>query len=916
MKCPACAAILSEAGRACPSCGLALEDSFAPTRRIEDEPRRNSDNGGESAHRVAHPRAHSSASFDSLDGGRFMPGEVLAERYRIISLLGRGGMGEVYRADDLKLGQTVALKFLPAALSQDSAALARLHREVRVARQVSHRHVCRVYDIGEAAGLPFISMEYIKGEELTSLLRRIGRLPENKAVEVARQICAGLAAAHEAGVLHRDLKPANVMIDDAGNARITDFGIAGLAEEFQSGDAYEGTPAYMSPEQLAGKELTVKSDIYSLGLVLYELFTGKLAFEATTFAELLTLRRSATPPPSPSSLVKEIDPVVERVILRCLEREPEKRPASALQVAAALPGGDPLAAALAAGETPSPEMVAAAPKEGVLKPWVAVSLLAAVVISFGLGILASGWTMLHRMVPLEKPPEVLRERAREAARRLGHAEPPTDSSYGFNIIDFPYLRYVRNNDPSPARWERLATGQPPAFLFWYRQSPRYLVPSVSINTQDPPNNKPGMVSLTLDTEGRLVSFEAVPPQRSGEAAQASAPEAQFDWSILFAEAGLNAADFQPTEPQWTPPHAYNARMAWSGAYPNMPDTPVRLEAAAYRGRLVYFDRITPWRDPATALGPTGEIGTSTSTGVLLAIFFGVLIAGVWLALRNLRLGHGDRRGAFRVALFLFIVRMAHWLVASHHTPTFGEVNLLIGGLQSALFWACFAGLLYLALEPFVRRRWPERLISWSRLLTGNFRDPLVGRDILIGAAFVAAMNLNIILAQLIPRWLGWPPNISEMVETDWMLMGTRAFLPHLADQLSAALVQGFMLVFLLLFFSMLLRKDWLGVGAAWLVLSAFFVLSVSDGSPIAWLSNLISTAIIVAAARFGPLAVISAFFFLHIFVFFPVTTELTAWYAGDFLLDLILLAALAVYGFYTSLGGQPLFKGALLDDRN
>src|SRR5918995_797566 len=169
-------------------------------------------------------------SFDSIDDARFVPGTILAERYRIVGLLGKGGMGEVYRADDLKLSQPVALKFLPQRYLSDGAALSRFHREVRVARQVSHRNVCRVYDIGEVDGQHFLSMEYIKGEELSSLLRRIGRLPSDKALQIARQICAGLSAAHESGILHRDLKPSNVMIDADGNARLTDFGIAGLAE--------------------------------------------------------------------------------------------------------------------------------------------------------------------------------------------------------------------------------------------------------------------------------------------------------------------------------------------------------------------------------------------------------------------------------------------------------------------------------------------------------------------------------------------------------------------------------------------------------------------------------------------------------------------------------------------------------------
>src|SRR3972149_5043377 len=160
---------------------------------------------------------------------RFAPGTVFADRYRIVSLLGRGGMGEVYRADDLRLDQPVALKFLPLADTGDAAARERLFAEPRNARTIAHPNVCRVYDIGEADHHVFLTMEYVDGEDLASLLRRIGRVPGPKAVEIARQLCLGLAAAHARGVLHRDLKPANVMLDGRGHVRITDFGIATIS---------------------------------------------------------------------------------------------------------------------------------------------------------------------------------------------------------------------------------------------------------------------------------------------------------------------------------------------------------------------------------------------------------------------------------------------------------------------------------------------------------------------------------------------------------------------------------------------------------------------------------------------------------------------------------------------------------------
>jgi serine/threonine protein kinase len=214
------------------------------------------------------------------------PGAMIAGRYRIVALLGRGGMGEVYRADDLTLGQCVALKFLPVELASEADRRERLLNEVRVACQVSHPHVCRVYDIGAANGHLFMSMEFVDGENLAALLRQIGRLPEERAVELSRQLCLGLAAAHERGVIHRDLKPQNVMIDGQGRARITDFGLAGLAGPFQSSELRAGTPAYQAPEQTAGREVTIQCDIYSLGLVMYEIFTGKQTFQGRTREEL------------------------------------------------------------------------------------------------------------------------------------------------------------------------------------------------------------------------------------------------------------------------------------------------------------------------------------------------------------------------------------------------------------------------------------------------------------------------------------------------------------------------------------------------------------------------------------------------------------------------------------------------------
>ena len=271
-------------------------------------------------------------------------GQMLGTRYRIEALAGVGGMGEVYRAEDLQLDQTVALKLLPERVAHDGARLSRLYQEVRTARQVSHPNVCRVHDIGEADGRHFLSMEWIEGRDLAALLREEGRPSSEFAHSVAIQIAAGLAAAHESGVLHRDLKPSNVMVDERGIARITDFGLAEVAAQVRGDRAREGTPHYMSPEQLAGREVDSSSDVFSLGLVLYELFTGEPPYSGNSLEEITEQRRK-TPRP-PSRLVRGIDPPVERLILRCLDPDPARRPPNAREVVNALTEGSSFGEAL------------------------------------------------------------------------------------------------------------------------------------------------------------------------------------------------------------------------------------------------------------------------------------------------------------------------------------------------------------------------------------------------------------------------------------------------------------------------------------------------------------------------------------------------------------------------------------------
>jgi hypothetical protein len=904
MKCVSCSAEVREDSRFCSSCGSPVSSvSRMPTGLATP-----------SAVEAAQRRVHSSdpigrlVSSESLESGALTPGSVLGGRYRIIGLIGRGGMGEVYRADDLKLGQPVALKFLPESLASDPAWIERFYAEVRHARGVSHPNVCRVYDVGEIEGRHFLSMEYVDGEDLASLLRRIGRFGGDKAVEVARQICSGLAAAHDRGVLHRDLKPSNVMIDGRGRAKITDFGLAAGIGDDKGGGEVSGTPAYMAPEQLAGRPSTIQSDLYSLGLLFYELFTGKKAFEAATLEEWKR-KHAEHSPTAPSAVKPGLDPAVERVILRCLEKDPKVRPRSVAAVAAALPGGDPLAAAIAAGETPSPEMVAAAGSDEGMKPAAAWACLLSILAGLALVAWLSPRAFRHGHVPLEKPPEALAERSKEILRRLGYTEKAFDSAWGFDG-NGEYRRWVEEHDKSKTRWKDMEDGRPASIYFWYRQSPGQLVPErfrgedsngIAVTESDPPPTTSGMIGVELDPLGRLIRFEAVPS--SGPQAPSTTP----DWSILLAEAGLNAAAFSPAEPQWLPPSYADARAAWVEIKPERPDRPLSVEAAALRGRLVFFELAGPWSRPPR-MGRPAEL-TQAGRDFPLLLLGILVVGGALIARRNLRLNRSDRRGAMRLAAFVFVCSMLTWAFLTSHVASDSELALLLLGASIALFLAGACWLLYVALEPLIRRRWPDSLIAWTRLLSGRLSDPLVGRALLAGALLGVFAAISGEALQLARRAFEATPPIPPL-PWDTTLVGPRAVAAHLFNP---AIAMFFALAQAMLFFLLraVLRKEWFAaaVFVLFFAVPSFLIGGLISGA----FSLVLAAAEIFVFLRFGLLAWVSANYFGHMLQF-PLTTDSSAWYAGTSLLVLVVLAALAVYGFRIALAGRPMFSGMRLED--
>jgi serine/threonine protein kinase len=846
---------------------------------------------------------------------RFTPGEVVADRYRITSLLGKGGMGEVYRADDLTLNQTVALKFLPPALAADPDRVQKLFDEVRVTRQVSHPNVCRVYDAhtinkpGEPP-LIFLAMEFIDGEDLGSLLRRIGRLPGDKALEVARQLCAGLAAAHEQGVVHRDIKPSNIMLDGRGRARLTDFGIAGpLADIIASGDISAGTPTYMAPEQLNGQGVSVRSDIYALGLVLYELFTGKPVFRAANLTELRSLH-ATTDPTRPSTHLQDIDPLAERVILRCLEKDPAFRPASALAVSAALPGGDPLAAALAAGETPTPEMVAASGGTEASTPKFVLTCLAVFLAALAAIIVLKDHTTMVRRTTFNLSTEVLRAKASEFLQEV--APPPLNAgtACGFATND-QAVRDIDARLDSPDRWESLATGRPAGILFWHRTTPQPMFPNNNNSTRPTPSDPPmvdrGSTLTWFDAAGRLLEFRAIPiiakrpvdPQAPAPTPAKSKP----DWAPFFRAAALDPTKFTPAPPRLLAPVGTDNRESWIGEWPMQAPfspIPIRVEAASFEGLPVLFAIVAAWHTaPPTPTSLVSQTGQWLDMGTYLF----AVTAGPLLAWRHIRSGRGDRRGAWRLAVFALITT---WLVML--VPVIDPTRIILIGMRPeiiarSVWMAAFAWLLYMALEPYIRRVAPWAVVSWTRLISGKPADALVGRDVMLGAllAIVAAVVSH--AAAFLPPLLGSPPSAPLSPNWNW-LGGPREAISMVLFALSNAVFIPMLMTIVMVGLRWLLRSDKWALVVLWLIGSFLIASDFGSARHALLIGAIIAVGYAIALVKYGLLTMSATFFTSILINSPPVSADFTAWYTPNWLFPYAAVTTLILFSAYTALGGR------------
>lgn len=780
---------------------------------------------------IATPSPSKTNQSSGDDASLRAPGTMIAGRYRIVSRLGKGGMGVVYRADDLTLNQTVAIKFLPAEVASNPAWLERFRNEARLARSVTHPNVCRVHDIGESQGEFFLTMEFVPGEDLSGLLRRIGRVAGDRAVLIARQVCMGLAAAHRAGVLHRDLKPANIMIDAEGNARITDFGIAGMSGQIAEREVCAGTPAYMAPEQIAGRDVSTQSDLYSLGLVLYELFSGQPAFHATTFGDYLSLHESATPAPL-SNTVHDLPDGIEAIINQCLDKDPRNRPASALHVAAALPGVDVLHMAIESGMTPSPDLVAAAParkgdpKKRLLFVGGALSLITLAVV-------------LRSTFPIQwdamgaSPPSALIERARQLLSTSGLAMQGANEAWGFEVTEDAWRAASAAFEDSNQE-HIIAPAEPSEPCFFFRQSDQPLIASAWENVfwgsgratiQDPhPAGSTDRIVI-FDKNGQLIFLGADVHSSRAEAASQSESESVATLDSLARAAGWSADSLALGSSEKLDderPHCRITTIEPAGG--NGTASRSAMVCATETG-LALFSVGRPATFDAPGVGGAGTDRKAAIITLQRAMFLVLQVIAFILGVVKLRGDKADLQGALRLAVFVILIEAIARVL---RLPAWGTIHDLVAQLSMSMIRAAGVGALlgvsFMALDAYARRIWPHLLVTWNRLLLRRWGDADVRFHILLGTtvgcwwSFSAAAERAIIVASgIAPR---------PFFASEFVIEKLRGLVPAMASYLQSvqqAVVFGLLFLLMIVVIRMGLRKARLSAVVCGLVLAVLLV---------------------------------------------------------------------------------------------
>jgi serine/threonine-protein kinase len=508
----------------------------------------------------------------------------------------------------------------------------------------------------------------------------------------------------------------------------------------------------------------------------------------------------------------------------------------------------------------------------------------------------------------------LEAKARDILKSIGYPEEPIDSVFGFQT-NSEYLDDVERNNQSAHRYDNLPAL---AVQFWYRQSsrPLGLVRSSGIWQDSPASINRGSSGVMLDSRGSLIKLWVIP----AEASESSGAEQPPDFSALFKAAGIDQEECkEEKDPDWKYlPYDYDVdtRKAWTGTLPDNPDIPIRIDAAARGGKPVAWFLTAPYRNDTS--NPDAASSTSIDTDFIVIAFLIIIVVGggPFFALRNLRMGRGDRRGAARLARFVFGLVMVQWLFGVHYIAASNESTNFSQAVSSGLFSAVLMWLMYIALEPFVRRRWPSLLVGWSRALAGDYRDSLVGRDLLIGCGAGVVWAMAYYLRFPLSQWFGIPgrvPSSGIGLETFYVLTGGRAIIVAIADAILQSVTVALLTGFIFFLVRMLFRNTWVAVAVTVLLIGALII--SGESSYITAIPTVLAVGVgCFLFFRLGFLAVVAEIISLHILGSFPITLHLSAWYSWIGLTGLALLLALALYAFRTSLGGRPMFGTPRLDD--
>lgn len=804
-------------------------------------------------------------------------GEVIAGRYRIHGRLGEGATGVVYRADDMVLKQPVAMKFLRTKGEKDSRVLERFRREVRMALRVSHPNVCRVFDIGESNGRSYFTMEFCGGEDLSHLIRRAGRISVEKGTDIARQICSGLAAAHSAGILHRDLKPGNVLLDSKGRVLITDFGIA-AAVDAAGFRELAGTPGYMAPEQIIGVGVDERSDIYSLGLVMYELFSGKPAFGGKTIKDSLAAQLDGDPPEL-SEVVPGVDPDIESLVGKCISRERDNRPSSALVVAAALPGVDALAVAIEAAQTAPPSLVgdSANLARKIRRPlvWGAVALVGCLLLP-----MVRAWSHFPWDDPSSKPPSVLLDRARSLCRAVYGAEAYPHFAFGYcdQLRAQRVLEQVIGDFPSDR-----ALGRSPGLIFWYREARTPLTP-ITVETLifgpgnttsvDPPHlNTPQHVML-LDSGGRLL---ATTDTLFGSNDNAMNP---LDDSRLRETADIKGTSSDLVALKWSNP-AFGSFCNATGVR-LVDEKPATLLACAPREFTRVFAVLEEPQEMAGGLfSVPAPIRGRIAIDLLRFLYVLATLLAIPFAIHNVRLSRCDLVGASRLAMLFLIANLLGWALCGSFGGTPNTTLALIAvALLRGFGIVAMVLMFYLALEPLARKHCPHLMILWTRLLQARPISPVLYDHLLVGITVGILLALVLSADFAIVHFLGRvhaEPLIAKQVGQ--RLPGLGSFLSGVLHSAQSAVAQGLLLLLILTSSKAVLRRKFLAASATALVLLILVTPRIADllVSPV--LVGVFGVGLITwITIRYGLVSLVVALFVFDVLNSTPMTWRPSDWF--------------------------------------